>query len=97
MNLNGITGTGQVTLELATGYAGTEPGPISMGAISGASTDLGITFRPAAGYTATTEIVGGASPNQHAFALAGPSFITLDGRSGGVGNERNWTIKSNRF
>ncbi len=93
MNLNGVTGTGQVVLELATGYSGTEPGPISMGAISGTSTDLGITFRPAAGYTATTEIVGGASPNQHAFALAGASFITLDGRSGGLGTDRNWTIK----
>lgn len=93
LNLNGVTGTGQVILELATGYAGTEPGPISMGSISGTSNNLGITFRPAAGYTAMTEIVGGASPNQHAFALAGPSFITLDGRSGGSGNQRNWTIK----
>lgn len=94
MNVNGITGTGQVILELGTGYAGTEPAPVNIGPITGASSDLGVTFRPAAGYTAVTEIAGGASPNQHAIALAGCSYLTLDGRSGGVGTDRNWTIRT---
>lgn len=93
MNVNGVSGTGQVILELSTGYAGTEPGPVNIGPIFGTSSNLGVTFRPAAGYTAITEIAGGASPNQHAFSLSGASYINFDGRSGGTGNERNWTIK----
>ncbi len=65
---NGVTGTGDVILELSTGYAG-EPGPISIGLITGTSSTTRVVFRPAAGYTALTEIPGGASPNQHAIRI----------------------------
>ena len=89
---NGVTGTGQVILELSTGYAG-EPAPVSITAITGTSATLGVTFRPALGYTALTSIAGTASPNQHAIRLAGCSYVTLDGRAGGVGSSRDWTVR----
>lgn len=88
---NGVNGTGQVMLELNTGYLG-ETGPVTIGIIPGASLTLGVTIRPAAGYTAVTTIAGLASPNQFAIALNGCQFVTLDGRSGGVGSNRDWTI-----
>jgi hypothetical protein len=90
LSSTGVTGTGQVVIELTTGYTG-EPGPVTIGTIAGASATLGVTFRPAAGYTALTQTPGGASPNQHALRIIG-SYITLDGRSGGAGTGRNWTV-----
>ncbi len=92
MALHGVTGTGQVLLELSTGYTG-EPGPVSINAIPGVSATLGVTFRPALGYTALTTIAGGASPNQHAIKLNACSYVTLDGRAGGVGSSKDWTIR----
>ncbi len=91
MGGDGVTGTGQVFLELSTGYAG-ETGPVSIGPIPGTSATLGVTFRPASGYTASTSIAGLASPNQFAIALNGCQYVTLDGQSGGTGGTRNWTI-----
>uniref|UniRef100_A0A7V3E878 Secretion system C-terminal sorting domain-containing protein n=1 Tax=Ignavibacterium album TaxID=591197 RepID=A0A7V3E878_9BACT len=92
LGTNGVTGTGDVVLELSTGYAG-EPGPVSIGLITGTSSTTRVVFRPAAGYTALTEIPGGASPNQHAIRITG-SYIVLDGQAGGTGNSRNWTIRT---
>lgn len=91
LNVTGVTGTGDVVLELTTGYAG-ETDTVGIRAIPGASSTLRVVFRPAAGYTAVTSVVGLASPNQHAIRLAGASWVTLDGRSGGVGNGRDWTV-----
>ena len=88
---DGVTGSGQVIFELNTGYAG-EPGPVTIGSISGTSATLGVTFRPAVGYTASTSIAGLASPNQFAIALNGCQYVTLDGRAGGTGSNRDWTI-----
>jgi hypothetical protein len=90
----GVSGTGQVIFELGSIYdSSTEPGPISIGIIPGVGYTLGVTFRPATGVTVLTAIAGGASPNQHAISLAGCSFVTLDGRAGGVGSSRDWTIR----
>ena len=89
---DGITGSGQVIFELNTGYAG-EPGPVFINAIPGTSATLGVTFRPALGYTALTSIPGAASPNQHAIKLNACSYVTLDGRAGGVGTSRDWTVR----
>jgi hypothetical protein len=90
---NGVTGSGEVILELNSGISPIEPGPITINAIPGAGATLGVTFRPAAGYTANTLVVGSGAPQQYAISLSGCSYITLDGRSGGVGSSRNWTIK----
>lgn len=89
--LNGVTGTGQVNLQLSTGYAG-EPGPVTIGPIPGTGASLDVTFCPALGYTATTSIAGLVSPNQFAIALNGCQYVTLDGRAGGIGSNRDWTI-----
>jgi uncharacterized repeat protein (TIGR02543 family) len=91
MTANGVAGTGQVILELSPGYAG-ETGYIIIPAITGASSTLGITFRPTAGYTALTSIVGGASPNYVAIRVLG-SYFTFDGQAGGTGGTRDWTIR----
>lgn len=92
LTANGVTGSGDVILELSTGYAG-EPGPLSIGVISGLSATTRLIFRPATGYTALTSIAGGASPNQHAIRITG-SYIILDGRGGGTGTSRDWTIRT---
>jgi hypothetical protein len=92
LSTDGVTGTGQVILELSTGYAG-EPGPVSINSIAGASSTIGVTFRPATGYTALTTIPGGASPNQHAIKINACSYVTLDGRGGGIGTSRDWTVR----
>ena len=92
MATDGVTGSGQVIFELNTGYAG-EPGPVFINAIPGTSATLGVTFRPALGYTALTSIAGAASPNQHAIKLNACSYVTLDGRAGGIGTSRDWTVR----
>ncbi|MEP0861531.1 MAG: hypothetical protein HRF52_08850, partial [Ignavibacterium sp.] len=92
LTTNGVTGTGDVILELSTGYAG-DTSQISIGVISGTSSTTRVVFRPASGYTALTEIPGGASPNQHAIRITG-NYIVLDGRAGGVGTSRDWTIRT---
>ena len=91
MTANNVTGSGQVILELSTGYAG-EAGPVTIGPITGTGPTLGVTFRPASGYTALTSVAGAASPNQFAIKITG-SYITLDGRAGGAGSNRDWTIR----
>lgn len=91
MAANGVTGTGQVLLELSTGYVA-ETGPVTIPVITGTSATLGVTFRPASGYTALTATAGTASPNQFAILIRG-NYITLDGRAGGAGTTRSWTIR----
>ncbi|AFH48558.1 Hypothetical protein IALB_0846 [Ignavibacterium album JCM 16511] len=92
LTANGVTGTGDVILELSTGYTG-DTSTISIGVISGTSSTTKVVFRPATGYSALTEIPGGASPNQHAIRITG-NYIVLDGRAGGVGTSRDWTIRT---
>lgn len=88
---NGVNGTGQVVLELSSGYVA-EPGPLTIPVITGTSATLGVTFRPASGYTALTSTAGGSSPNQFAIQIRG-NYLTLDGRGGGTGSNRDWTIR----
>jgi hypothetical protein len=86
----GVTGSGQVILELSPGYLG-EPGPVWIPRIIGLPTICGVTIRPALGYTAVSEVAG-ASDRPYAIYITG-SRITLDGRAGGVGTGRDWTIR----
>lgn len=90
MGTSGVSGTGQITLELSTGYAG-EAAPITIPTVAGLSATLGVTVRPAVGYTALTSVAGAAS-TPWAIRLTG-SYITLDGRAGGTGTSRDWTIR----
>ncbi|MBS4035762.1 MAG: right-handed parallel beta-helix repeat-containing protein, partial [Ignavibacterium sp.] len=92
LSTNGVTGTGEVLLELSPGYAG-EPGPVTIGPISGVSSTLGIKIAPLVGYDALTSIEGGATPNQHAINIAGASYITLDGSWSGIGPSQ-WTVRT---
>ncbi len=92
LNANGVTGAGNVTLEITTGYAG-ETDTVGIRAIPGADSTRRVIFRPATGFTAVSSIAGLASPNQHAIRLAGASYVTLDGRAGGTGNTRDWTVR----
>ncbi len=87
---NGVTGTGQIVLELSSGYAG-EPAPVTIPVITGLSSTLGLTIRPTLGYTALTAVAG-TSGSHYAIDLQG-GYVTLDGRSGGVGTGQNWTIR----
>jgi hypothetical protein len=91
LTVNGVTGSGEVIMELASGYPG-ELAPVTIPVITGTSSTLGVTFRPATGTFITTSILGLASPNQHAIRLAGCSYVTLDGRAGGVGSTRDWNV-----
>jgi|GEM_PF-2691768 len=90
MTSSGVTGTGQIVLELSSGYAG-ESGPVTIPPITGLSSTLGVTFRSAAGYTALTAIAG-TSSLPFAIAITG-SYFTLDGQAGGGGGGRDWTIR----
>ncbi len=85
----GVTGTGQVVLELQPGYEGSEQYGVSIPPIPGASESLGITFRP--GFVAQTEVAG-TTARRFAIQICG-SYITLDGRLGGAGLDRAWTIR----
>lgn len=90
LSANGVTGSGDVILELSSGYPG-EVSPVIIPSITGTSASLGIVFRPALGTLINTTIAGTASPNQFAIKVTG-NYITLDGRGGGTGNSRDWTI-----
>ncbi|MFH1267304.1 MAG: hypothetical protein ABIK89_16390, partial [Planctomycetota bacterium] len=92
LGANGVTGTGQVVLELQTGYAGTEPVRVTIPPITGTSGTLGITFRPGLGYSAQTVVAGTTLTNSFAVAITG-SYITLDGQAGGCSGGRDWTIR----
>lgn len=79
------TGTGQVILEISPGYLGEPedwPGTIFSN-IESLNSNLGVTVRPAAGFTALTSSVGIRNP-----------YVTFDGRGGGTGAGHDWTIRS---
>lgn len=90
LTVNGVTGSGEVIMELASGYPG-ELAPVTIPVITGTSSTLSVTFRPATGTLINTTIAGAASPNQHAIKITG-NYITLDGRAGGVGTGKDWVI-----
>jgi hypothetical protein len=91
LNANGVTGSGDIVLELTTGYTG-ESDTVGIRTIAGADSTRRVIFRPALGFAALSSIAGTAA-NPFTVRLAGASWVTLDGRAGGVGSERDWTIR----
>jgi hypothetical protein len=86
LTANGVTGTGDAVLEFQAGYdpaADTAAGTsITIPNITGTSANLGITFRPGAGFTTKISIsLAGAG----SIILNGAKYITFDGRQGGSG------------
>jgi hypothetical protein len=90
MSSDGVTGTGQVILQLSTGYTGEPAYPVTFSAIPGVSALLGVTIRPASGQTLTIE----SSSATAIFNLNGVNYLTIDGRAGGTGTSRNLTISN---
>lgn len=93
LNTNGVSGTGSVVFEIGALYGGTEAAPVAINAYPGADASRPVIFRPATGVVASTVVPGAASPNQHAIRLNACSHVTLDGRQGGVGTVRSWTVR----
>ncbi len=91
MKTNGISGNGQIILELGSSYTG-EPGPVIIDSLNTSAT-LGVTFRPATGATVVTSIAAPSTTLTYAIMIRS-SFIILDGRPGGTGTNRRWTIVS---
>jgi len=87
---NGVTGTGQVMLELNTGYTGEPAYPVTFGAIAGVSSTLGVTIRPAPGTSAFTLEGSGTA----IFYLSGVNYLTIDGRPGGTGTASNIIVSN---
>jgi len=86
----GVSGEGEVILELGPQYPG-ESEPLIIPEIPGAAPARRILLRPAEGTSAITSVAGDGA---QAFALRiDGSFISLDGRSGGAGTGRSWTIR----
>ncbi|MES2688755.1 MAG: FG-GAP-like repeat-containing protein, partial [Bacteroidota bacterium] len=81
---NGITGTGNVLLELQAGYsAAAEPATgIYFDTIIGATSSRGVILRPGTGFSAT---VSGTVAAAGMLNLRGTQFLTIDGRQGGAG------------
>ncbi|WP_113636546.1 beta strand repeat-containing protein [Nubsella zeaxanthinifaciens] len=90
MQANGVSGTGKVILEFASPYDPTivdAPAAgatkITIPAISGTSSTLGITIRPAVGFS--TVLSANVDANG-LLELDGTNYITIDGRQGGIGS-----------
>lgn len=86
---NGVTGAGQVILEMRPGYPG-EPGPLTIGPIPGTAPQLGILVRSMLGYTAFTTVTATAAEDW-AIRITG-SYITLFGNYGG--GVPHWNIRA---
>jgi len=87
----GITGTGQVILELSTGYAGEPAYPVTFLAFPGASATLGVVIRPAVG---TSPFTLEGSSGTAIFYLDGVNYLTIDGRPGGTGTSKNIIVSN---
>jgi hypothetical protein len=91
LNTNGVAGTGNIILELQTGYnPASEPATgIVLDSIPGTTASRRVIFRPAAGFSATIslDVVGGG-----ALTLNQVNYVTFDGRPGGVGATRALTF-----
>jgi len=82
---NGITGTGNVILQLQTGYSSSsEPSTgIFMDSVPGANSTRGIIIRPATGFSVT---ISGSVSAAGLLNLRNCSYYTIDGRQGGTGS-----------
>lgn len=89
LGANGVTGTGEVLLELRSGYF-VEPGPVTIAPIPGTGPGLGVRIRPKSGFTATTNVNCAVGQDWAIRIMA--SYVSLDGvLSGGVSH---WTIRA---
>lgn len=90
LNNNGVTGSGDVILEFTTGYTN-ETDTIWIRQITGTGTGTRIVFRPAAGFTVNMSLTPPNTTHPYVIRING-SHIVLDGRAGGTGTSRDWTI-----
>jgi len=93
LSANGVTGAGQVILEFSTGYT-TETDTVGIRPIAGTSATLGVTFRPAAGFTVNMTFTPTSTTNSFVIRFNGAQYVTLDGRAGGASSTRDWTVEA---
>jgi hypothetical protein len=84
LSINGVTGLGNVILELRAGYvASLEPAAgVLIDSIPGTSFSRRVIFRPGTGISADINI---NTPGTAALTLQNVKYVTIDGRPGGVG------------
>jgi Secretion system C-terminal sorting domain len=88
LNTNGVTGTGNIILELQTGYnPAAEPtgGGIVVDSIPGTAANRRVIFRPATGFSATLSF---DAPGAATLTLNRANYVTFDGRPGGIGSTK---------
>ena len=88
---NGVTGTGNIILQLQTGYnPANEPAAgITVNAITGTNASRRVIFRPATGFSATISL---AVASNATLLLNNVDYIDFDGRPGGVGTTQALTF-----
>jgi hypothetical protein len=92
LNANGVTGSGTIVLEIATGYTG-ETGTIpALTAYTGMGSATPIVLKPASGQTPT--ITTSPAANSAVIRFNGAKYFTIDGSNNGS-TSRNLTIAVN--
>ena len=90
LNSNGTSGTGNIQLEISTGYFG-ETGVIpALNTYPGMDASRPVTLKPASGFSATIRTSPAASAG--VIRLVGVKYFTIDGSNNGT-NSRDLTIK----
>ncbi|MCB0696409.1 MAG: hypothetical protein KDC07_03535, partial [Chitinophagaceae bacterium] len=90
---NGAGVSGPVIFELASGYTSSgETFPLTLGAVSGASSNNTITIRPASAVSSMLNV--SASNGTAIFYINGGQYWTVDGRPGGSGSSKLLTISN---
>ncbi len=95
--LNSLSITCNVVFELTSNYngAGTESFPLSLNTLNYVGGSWTTTIRPAAGVTARVSS-GDPGSGGNLITLNGAVRVTFDGRPGGTGSAREWTIRNTR-
>lgn len=89
LNANGVSGSGTITIEIASGYPG-ESGTIPVLAVyTGMSAATPIVLKPASGQTPTISTAPGATSG--VFRFSGIKYFTIDGSNNGT-SSRDLTI-----
>jgi Secretion system C-terminal sorting domain len=91
LNTNGVTGTGNIIMELHTGYnPASEPATgIVMDSIPGTAANRRVIFRPATGFSAVVSLTVAGNAT---LSLQRVNFVTFDGRPGGTGSTKAITF-----
>ncbi len=91
LNTNGVTGTGNIIMELQTGYnPASEPATgIVMDSIPGTAANRRVIFRPATGFSAVISLTVAGNAT---LSLQRVNFVTFDGRPGGTGTTKALTF-----